>query len=608
MNIITVDPDQNFGNQLNATDTVYVLSGTYNLGGVTVTVPTGCIFKFVEGTKITNGILFLNNTLFEGAKHCIRALVSGNQYELDTDDFDLTKSNKANIMQSILNTAKCVQLHGRLLNVFNDLVLPNREIWLIGNGATIENTSSITYAAIEISYDTFVRISDLNFKIAKGHAIIKNASRSDQTKLSFIIDNCRFYSSSTNVSSFIRLISSREGNITNCFFEFIESPNQRYGGIGIDRSNAVNTNVIGCMFSNLRYGIYAMGVHETQDGSNDLYTSYACGLNVQSAVMLGCEYGIYIEGNDSFFLNNSMIDFCVYPLVIVSQDGANITNNYFSATEYRLPENNPTLPTLNYTAVITVHDRYAEPYPYPDPYINETNRRIIISNNTVYSHRDTDCNGMEMDAASIDCTIQGNTFDLFTTHGIFLRKTQVVPQGHEDKWVTEKLVIDNNRFHFSRFATNNHYVNMYGISGTDYTGGSSAIIMNNYAIERIDNNNNISTKLIKAGDSYAGNYLSFGNHDYLDPDTVTADIRQASIMNHSRMKLGLTIGKNSTQLVLNNPMPGEHNLVVYVANNSCPINVDMSHINDSNSRIIFTKAVTTENITFTAIIERTYNL
>ena len=607
MNIITVDPDQNFGNQLNATDTVYVLSGTYNLGGVTVTVPTGCIFKFVEGTKITNGILFLNNTLFEGAKHCIRALVSGNQYELDTDDFDLTKSNKANIMQSILNTAKCVQLHGRLLNVFNDLVLPNREIWLIGNGATIVNTSSITYAAIEISYDTFVRISDLNFDIAKGHAIIKNAARSGSTKLSFIIDKCRFYTSSTNVSSFIRLLSSREGSITNCFFEFIESPNQRYGGIGIDRSNAVNTNVIGCMFSNLRYGIYAMGVHETQDGSNDLYTSYACGLNVQSAVMLGCEYGIYIEGNDSFFLNNSMIDFCVYPLVIVSQDGANITNNYFSATEYRLPENNPTLPTLNYTAVITVHDRYAEPYPYPDPYINETNRRIIISNNTVYSHRETDCNGLEMDAASIDCTIQGNTFDLFTTHGIFLRKTQVVPQGLEDKWVTEKLVIDNNRFHFSRFATNNHYVNMYGISGTDYTGGSSAIIMNNYAIEKIDNNNNISTKLIKAGDSYAGNYLSFGNHDYLDPDTVTADIRQASITNHSRMILQLTMQASDTQLAINNPMPGESNLVVYVANNPCPISI--SHLPDQNSSsIIFTRAATGNAITFTAIIERTYNL
>lgn len=622
MNIITVDPDQNFGNQLNAADTVYVLSGTYNLGGVTVTVPTGCIFKFVEGTIITNGILFLNNTLFEGAKHCIRALVSGNQYELDTDDFDLTKSNKANIMQSILNTAKCVQLHGRLLNVFNDLVLPNREIWLIGNGATIENTSSITYAAIEISYDTFVRISDLNFKIAKGHAIIKNASRSDQTKLSFIIDNCRFYSSSTNVSSFIRLISSREGNITNCFFEFIESTSVRYGCIGIDRSNAVNTNVIGCMFSNLRYGIYAMGVHEQADDPEDpdaipdMYTSYACGLNVQSAVMLGCEYGIYIEGNDSFFLNNSMIDFCVYPLVIVSQDGANITDNYFSATSYRLRKNETTPPPLEHTAVITVVDRTSEPKPelepnpVPDPYTNETNRRIIIANNTIYGHRDANCNGLDIDVASMDCTIQGNTFDYFTTHGILLRQPHEVPPPTENKWVTEKLVIDNNRFHFGLFHVNGNNVNMHGICGDNYDGTNAIIITNNYAIEDKYNDGtlDIKTMLMAPETSYFGNYLSFGNHDYLLVNTVSNDIRQASLMNHSRMKLELTMQSTETQLVLDNPMPGEHNLVVYVANNPCPIGIDMSHVPDLQSRIIFTRANASSAITFTAIIERTYNL
>jgi hypothetical protein len=74
------------------------------------------------------------------------------------------------------------------------------------------------------------------------------------------------------------------------------------------------------------------------------------------------------------------------------------------------------------------------------------------------------------------------------------------------------------------------------------------------------------------------------------------------------MKFELYMGEAVTQISLNNPMPGEQKLVVYVANNPCPINVDMSHILDSNSRIIFNRAASGEVITFTAIVERTYNL
>lgn len=621
MTTITISQGDTLAAKMVSANTLYLISGSFNLSGGSVTVPPSCILKFEEGTKISNGTLSLNSTLFEGAKHCLRVLVSGTQYELDTDDFDFTTSIRANIMRSIVNTASVVQLHGRLVNVFDDIIIPDKEISLIGNGATIVNTSAVTYAAIEIQYDKFVKISDLNFDIAKGHAILKEAARNGSTKLSFIIDKCRFYSSSTEVSSFIRLVSSREGNITNCFFEFIESEDDRYGCIGIDRSNALNTNVIGCMFSNLRYGIYAMGVHvngEVSQGGdgNDLYTSYACGLNIQSAVMLGCEYGIYIEGNDSFFLNNSMIDFCVYPLVIVSQDGANITDNYFSATSYRLRKNETTPPPLEHTAVITVVDRTSEPKPelepnpVPDPYTNETNRRIIIANNTIYGHRDANCNGLDIDVASMDCTIQGNTFDYFTTHGILLRQPHEVPPPTENKWVTEKLVIDNNRFHFGLFHVNGNNVNMHGICGDNYDGTNAIIITNNYAIEDKYNDGtlDIKTMLMAPETSYFGNYLSFGNHDYLLVNTVSNDIRQASLMNHSRMKLELTMQSTETQLVLDNPMPGEHNLVVYVANNPCPIGIDMSHVPDLQSRIIFTRANASSAITFTAIIERTYNL
>lgn len=57
--------------------TRYELSGTYDLSGGSVRVPEDCVLAFTEGTKITNGTLVLNKTMFEGAKHCIAVKVSG---------------------------------------------------------------------------------------------------------------------------------------------------------------------------------------------------------------------------------------------------------------------------------------------------------------------------------------------------------------------------------------------------------------------------------------------------------------------------------------------------------------------------------------------------
>ena len=549
-------------------NTIYVLSSEIDLAGNTIQIPEGCVLKFEEGTKITNGTLTLNNTMLEGAKHGIAVKVNGVQEELDTEFFDLTGDNKTAIMQSIVDTASKVQLHGRYENVFDNIEIGDKEISLIGNGAKIVNTRTIGASAITITSNAFIRIVDLDFNISSGYAIYKNVAPTGTTMLSFMIDRCNFVSSGNSSTAIIQLLGSREGNITNCFFK----GSGKNGCIGLNRTDAVNTNVIGCMFSDLSYGIKAVGVTTSADTPEELYSSYACGLNVQSAVMLGCKYGIYIEGNDSFFLNNSMIDYCDNPLVIISQDGANISNNYFStSTEYN-----------DYTAVVTIQNNASKTA------ANE-NKRIILYGNTIYGHRSTNCFGIDMDVESIDCTIQGNTLRRFVGHGIYLRHSNT-----GTGWATEKLVIDNNRFHFS-------YSNADGIGGQNYTGGNSAIITNNYAIE----GNN--TKLVGAGSSYLGNYLSFGNHDYL-ASAPSGDVNNqafyASRMNSSRMKINLTMSASDTNYVLTNPMPGESNLVVYVANNPIPINVTSV----SSSQIVFSKAITSSSVSFTAIIERVYNL
>lgn len=564
MRKIQITQENKLSSMLISADTLYELSGTFDLAGEVIEIPSGCVLKFDEGTRIANGTLSLNNTVFEGAKHSIDALVSGNQYELDTDNFNLTGSDKVTIMQSIVSTATSIQLHGRLEDVFDGIQIGGKKTSLIGNGATIANTT-VTNSAIIITDNSFVRIVDIDFIISSGDAIYKDVVPELNTVLSFMIDRCNFISTGGSSTAIIQLLGSREGNITNCFFK----GSGKTGSIGINRQNAVNTNVIGCMFSNLSYGIKAIGVNASKDASSEEYSVFACGLNVQSAIMLGCKYGIYIEGNDSFFLNNSMIDYCDNPLVLMSQDGANITNCYFSTSTVH----------NDYDATITVRNNTSKG-------AENRNQRIIISGNTIYGHRTTNNYGIDMSVKSKDCIIQYNTIDYFIGHGIYMRN-----ESAEAGWTTEKLVIDNNRFHFA-------YTYQDGIGG--YTGDPAIIITNNYAME------GSTTKLMSVGSPHYGNYVYDANHDYLaavPSGNEGSKVYYASRKNCTRMKIGLTMAANDSTLIINNPMNGDTNLVVYVANNRYPICV----YSISSTQIVFTKT-TSNAVTFTAIIEHISNM
>lgn len=575
MNKIRITQDQKLSLKLTSADTLYELSGTFDLAGEVLEIPSGCVLKFDEGTRIANGMLSLNNTVFEGAQHSIAALVNGTQEELDTDAFDLTGSDKVAIMQSIVSTARIIQLHGRFKNVFDNIKIGYKETTLVGNGAIIENTA-ITTQAITITSDDFIKISDLEFYVSSGYAIYKNANLTTETKLSFIIDKCRFVSTyngpeSNPYPAIIQLLGSREGNITNCFFQ-----GEGFGSsIGIDRTLVVNTNVIGCMFSNLSYGIRAIGASSTSLNPIEDYSVYACGLNVQSAVMLGCKYGIYIEGNDSFFLNNSMIDFCAAPLVLISQDGANITNNYFSTSQTLL--NN-----FDYHATITAKNNTSAG-------IANRNQRIIISNNTIYGHRTINNYGIDMDVESKDCIIQGNTFNSCIGFSIHLFNV--------NNWSTEKLVIDNNRFYFSSNV-------LIGIGDNTYTGSEQILISNNCAYAA----NLSGCKLVKAGSQTFGTYIYHNNRFRTSVSAPTSGDNEPQFFwgkqkSTTRFRFNLSFPASSTEMNITNPL-SDANAVVYIGNNKVAICVKSI----SASKIYFTKCSTNAAISFTAIIEHMNNI
>ena len=65
-----------FANQVAAANTIYEVRYEFDLGGGSVTIPSGSILRF-NGGKVTNGTIVLDDTEIQGAKNSIACLLSG---------------------------------------------------------------------------------------------------------------------------------------------------------------------------------------------------------------------------------------------------------------------------------------------------------------------------------------------------------------------------------------------------------------------------------------------------------------------------------------------------------------------------------------------------
>ena len=562
----------------NTPNAIYVIEKDYQLVGdnnldseSTVEIKENCTLLFLGGT-FSGATLQLNNTVIEGASKSISCKVTGTQYELDADAFNLTQA----IMQSIVNTVKVLHLHGEYdSSIFNNIQIGgdsssdgDSSITIFGNGATINvinpnpnnDNDPSSYYGIHIHTNDFVKITDIKFVVSSGCAIFKDAPETDDTKLSFLIDRCHF-----NVNSDcngIRLICTREGNITNCTFEGGKPTSE-----GIFLQRAVNTNVIGCLFSDLGYGIHCQGVIQ-----NGTYDPHTCGLNVQSAIILGCNYGVWVQGSDSFFLNNSMIDYCIYPLTIVSQDGANVTNNYLSN---RISTNTNNNNQDFYTIRIYNESNY------PDDY----NKKIIISKNTIVCNQ-SNSYGIYMNVVSTNCLISDNTIEFFTKYGIHLYK-ESFPEGDNP---IEKLVIDNNRFAFDDRD------NIEACIGNcSYDGTNSIVLSNNYVVC------NESVSLVKCT-SGMGNYLYHNNHRML-PESSDAIKIGNEARNTTRYKIPVVVQAYQNSVSVENPF---RSIAVLVSIANMPYFATVSNVSADN--ILLNVSSMAESYTFYVIVEWINNL
>lgn len=187
-----------------------------------------------------------------------------------------------------------------------EIVLPDKNISVVGVGATINATASRIFVRRKRGY--FFGMSDIKFT---GNGIAfdydsDEASLPNHTQyFEYLINNCRFHNDTSAFA--LRLYGAREGLVSSCHFE---------GNKGVYTEFSINTVLDSCQWKNC--GHMAL----SKLGSE--------GLIVSNAVALGCSFGIRAERTTGVQINNCMIDYCDSPIYLQGATDVLIQNNYIS--------------------------------------------------------------------------------------------------------------------------------------------------------------------------------------------------------------------------------------------------------------------------------------
>jgi hypothetical protein len=237
------------------------------------------------------------NVLWAGA---LPEASDGNTADKIQKCINLTASN---------NAATIVFPSDSLFVVTDTLELPNNDVRINGNGASITTSTSANPVFYRTQHDNFTVIENLTFYGA-GEAFEYNATASGTQYYEFEIRNCKFLQDSATYA--IKLNGAREGKIENCYFE---------NNDGIYRRRTVNTEVINCDFKNTTYSV-------NDDGDE---SAFSAGLRVHGGTSLGVDSAFVLKGGDHFELANVMADYCNNPIIIQGMYGGIIQGGYFTS-------------------------------------------------------------------------------------------------------------------------------------------------------------------------------------------------------------------------------------------------------------------------------------
>ena len=304
---VVLSNSQSLQGQMRKVGAVYIIRGTIDMRGVSVTVPQGCTLKF-EGGTLKNGTLTYNNTFIEGnykiyckckgtiANDVVEPHMYGARGDGKTDDFYA-------IQQSI-NSGKEVLFRRSTYLVGSPIVFDRQNFIVDFNFATIKKTNKAGCNHKYDSYD-FNRIPSV-FLIkpyksnTSGHIVIRNLIIDGGKNnvgihaiwcRNLILDNIRIYNTTQGFVS---------GGFTNTYKDItIWDSNE---GFVVKKCNAVLFER--CFTSHCGWKIEdAKGTTLTTCSSDDFNPCYSVSNSTVS--MVGCTQE---SKGDGIMVKNSVLE------------------------------------------------------------------------------------------------------------------------------------------------------------------------------------------------------------------------------------------------------------------------------------------------------------
>lgn len=243
----------------------------------------------------------------------------------------IIKNNIANIKQFGAKgdgNTDCSQIFTQIINKYNIIFIPEGQ-YLISNSINLLNKNLEIYGTsntyikndkndifVKTTNVGYINIHDLIFNMTNQYSAIKyNSEVNIQTNNNSIrINNCKFFGENPNSKSIaIYLNGVYNPIITECFFNQIN---------GIYQELSINALISNSTFRVCNYAIYFNGI----GGS-----AKSCGDKITECDFTECKVGIKAVTTDWIDISSCIIDYCLYPIILLGQEYGTISNVYTSA-------------------------------------------------------------------------------------------------------------------------------------------------------------------------------------------------------------------------------------------------------------------------------------
>lgn len=277
-----------------------------------------------------------------------------------------------------------------------DLLSKDIEIYGTSNTLIISDSSDIFIKTTNIGY---VNIHDLTFNVSNEYSAIKYDSTVDiQTSTNSIrINNCRFFGiSKDSLSTAIYLDGVYNPIISDCFFNKINA---------IYQELSINASINNCTFRECNYAINFNGIGATAS---------SCGNKIVGCDFTECNVGVKAITTDWIDISSCIIDYCLYPIILLGQEYGTITNTYMSAKNGN--------PVLYINKDLTNENIYLNGNDS-----NNTSKSIVVSNCFISNNLEIDYStsnpNLSADNIIVTCswfTMNDCTVDNYSRNGINL--------------------------------------------------------------------------------------------------------------------------------------------------------------------------------------------